>query len=156
MTDKWDRVFLSHALLWAKSSKDPNTQVGCVIADDKHVVRSQGFNGFPRGIADTAERLNDRDMKLRLTVHAERNAICSAAMVGVPLRGTTLYLAATDDSGTIWGGSPCTMCSLEIIQSGVVEIVSYTAKAFSKWRDDLEFAEALLQEAGIRIRYVDP
>lgn len=110
-------------------------------------------NGFPRGIADTSERLNDRDTKLKLIVHAERNAILNAARVGVSIKGCTLYLAATDDTGLVWGGPPCTHCTIEIIQTGIVEIVSYPVKAIpSRWHDDLKMARELLCECGMHYR----
>jgi Cytidine and deoxycytidylate deaminase zinc-binding region len=67
-----------------------------------------GFNGFPR----------DKETKLRLIVHVEVNAILNAARVGIPLKGCKLYLACTDDTGAVWGGPPCTRCSLDVIQSG--------------------------------------
>lgn len=155
MIDRWDGIFMRKALDWARDSKDPNTQVGAVIIGPDRETRSTGFNGFPRGIADTAERLSDRSMKNRLMVHAERNAICSAALVGVSLKGCTLYLAATDLTGKVWGGCPCTACTIELIQAGITEVVSYPFKAGpSAWRDDVEFARGLLAEAGIKYREV--
>ena len=65
---RWDRHFTGLALYHAKLSKDPSTQVGSVIIGPDREILSAGFNGFPRGIADTAERLNDRDTKLKLAV----------------------------------------------------------------------------------------
>jgi dCMP deaminase len=62
-------------------------------------VRATGFNDFPRGVADLPERLQDKAEKLRPIVHAEVNAILNAARVGIPLKGCTLYLACTDDTG---------------------------------------------------------
>ncbi len=103
MTDRWDHHFLDRCLLNARMSKDPRTQVGAIIVGPDREQRADGFNGFPRGIADTPERLNDRDIKMRLIVHAERNAICNAARIGVSIQGCTLYLAATDDTGMTWG-----------------------------------------------------
>ena len=40
--------------------RTPSTKVGCVVVGEDREVRSTGFNGFPRGIEDTAARLNDR------------------------------------------------------------------------------------------------
>lgn len=155
MSQKWDRHFLGMALYHSRLSKDPSTRVGSVIVGPDREILSAGFNGFPRGIADTPERLNDRDMKLKLIVHAEMNALLAAARTGVRLKGCTLYLAATDDSGLIWGGCPCTRCSVEIIQVGIAEIVSYPVKSVpSRWRDDIALAEQLIHEAGIAYRIV--
>ncbi len=155
MSERWDRHFLGMALYNSKLSKDPSTKVGSVIIGPDHEILSGGFNGFPRGIADTDERLNDRDTKLKLVVHAEMNALLAAARTGMRLKGCTLYLAATDSSGLVWGGPPCTRCTVEIIQVGISEIVSYPVKAVtSKWHDDLAMARKLIDEVGINYREV--
>ena len=147
---RWHNYFLRLALHNAGMSKDPNTQVGSIIVGPDREIRSAGFNGFPRGIADTEARLSDRDLKLRLIVHAEMNAILNAARVGISTKGCTLYLAATDASGLIWGGSPCTRCVVEIIQAGISEIVSFAPKDIpSRWHADIAFARTLLDEVGI-------
>jgi dCMP deaminase len=152
---RWDRHFLRLCLENAAMSKDPSTQVGSVIIGPDREVRSAGFNGFPRGIADTAQRLQDRETKLKLIVHGEMNAILNAARVGIPLKGCTLYLIATDYTGATWGGPPCTRCAVEIIQAGITEIVSQPFKSIpSRWLDDIEFARGILAEAGIRYREV--
>lgn len=155
MTDRWDRHFIQLSLLHSAMSKDPNTRVGSVIVGPDREVRSMGFNGFPRGIDDHWRRLQDRDFKNKCMVHAERNAILAAARVGIPLKGCTLYLAATDDSKDVWGGCPCTGCTIEIIQAGITEVVSHPFKSGpSKWRDDVELAALWLQEAGVAFREI--
>ena len=155
MSDKWDRHFLGLALYHSKLSKDPSTRVGSVIVGCDREILSAGFNGFPRGIADTPERLTNRDTKLKLVVHAEMNALLAAARTGMRLKGCTLYLAATDDTGLIWGGPPCTRCVVEIIQVGISEIVSFPVKAIpSRWHDDLALARNLIDEAGVKYREV--
>lgn len=154
---RWDRHFTGLALYHARLSKDPSTKVGSVIIGPDREILSAGFNGFPRGIADTPERLNDRDMKLKLVVHAEMNALLAAARTGMRLKGCTLYLAATDNSGMIWGGPPCTRCTVEIIQVGISEIVSYPVKAVpSRWHQDLALARQLIEEACVTYREIQP
>lgn len=153
MSERWDRHFLGMALFHSQLSKDPSTRVGSVIVGPDREILSGGFNGFPRGIADTPARLNDRDVKLKLVVHAEMNALLAAARTGMRLKGCTLYLGATDDTGMVWGGPPCTRCTVEIIQVGIREIVSYPLKtAPSRWHDDLKLARELLAEAGVTYR----
>lgn len=93
MSERWDNHFLGMALYHSKLSKDPSTRVGSVIIGPDREILSAGFNGFPRGIADTHERLHDRDMKLKLVVHAEMNALLAAARTGMRLKGCTLYEA---------------------------------------------------------------
>lgn len=155
MSDRWDRHFLELAAAHARMSKDPATRVGSVIVGPDREIVSAGFNGFPRGIADTPERLMDRDTKLSLVVHGEMNAILAAARMGARLKGCTLYLAATDSSGLIWGGPPCTRCTVEIIQAGIAEVVSWPFKdVASKWKADIERARGLLAEAGVKFREV--
>ena len=155
MTTRWDQHFLDSALLKSRMSKDPSTQVGAVIVGPDREERASGFNGFPRGIFDSRERLMDRDLKLKLIVHAELNAILNAARTGVALKGCTMYLAATDHTGEVWGGPPCTRCAVEIIQAGIIEIVSYPFKSVpSRWKDDIELSRGILREAGINYREV--
>jgi dCMP deaminase len=69
---------LGMAVHVAKLSKDPSTKVGAVILDSKRRIVSGGYNGFPRGVEDSDERLNNRETKLRMTIHAERNALSFA------------------------------------------------------------------------------
>lgn len=156
MSLRWDHHFLSLALAHARMSKDPSTQVGAVIVGPSREILSAGFNGFPCGIADTPERLAHRDTKLSLVVHAEMNAILLAARVGTRLLGSTLYLAATDDSGAVWGGPPCVRCTVELIQAGIAEVVSFPEKAKTKWHADLSLARALLSEADLVYREIQP
>lgn len=152
-TPRWDRYFLNVALTSATMSKDPSTRVGAVIIGPDREIRSAGFNGLPRGIGDTADRLHNRDMKMELIVHAEHNAILNAARIGVSLKGCTLYLAATDDSGGVWGGPPCTQCTLAVIQAGIQTVVSYPFKTGpSRWRESIDQARRLLDEAEITYR----
>lgn len=155
-TLRWDRHFLRMCQENARMSKDPNTKVGAIIVGPDREIRSTGFNGLPRFIADTPERLNDRDLKLKLVVHAEMNAVLNAARIGVSTKGCVLYLAATSATeDMVWGGVPCVRCTVELIQAGITEIVSYLFKDTpSRWLDDLTMARNLLEEAGIVIREI--
>ena len=48
----WDQYFMGIALLSAKRSKDPSTQVGaCIVNSDKKIV-GVGYNGLPQGCDD--------------------------------------------------------------------------------------------------------
>lgn len=155
MSKKWDEHFLQLCLQLASMSKDPSTRVGALLIGPDREIVSSGFNGLSRGIADNPERLNDRGLKLRLVVHAEMNAVLNAARIGARTKGLILYLAATDQTGTIWGGAPCTRCTIELIQAGIVEVVTWPFKAVpSRWAEDIAFARELLHEAGIIYREV--
>lgn len=153
----WDRFFLKLALVHAEKSKDPSTKVGAVITDFDHVLISGGYNGFPRGIQDTHERLTDREAKLKLVVHAEMNAVLAAARKGTQLLGTTLYIVALDAaSGATWGGAPCVRCTVEVIQAGIHLIVAPPMDLVpDRWRDSILESRRLLLEAGIEVREVE-
>ena len=75
----WDEYFMSIALLSAKRSADPSTQVGACIVDSNNKVVSIGYNGMPRGIDDCNLSWNrngtDLDSKYLYVCHAEFNAI---------------------------------------------------------------------------------
>ena len=143
MSEKWDRRFLELAEHISTWSKAPSTKVGCVVVGEDREIRSTGFNGFPRGIEDDAERLADREQKYPLICHAEENAIMHAARTGVSLKGNTAYVT--------W--PPCTRCTRSLIQAGVSEVVYPTGIEIpERWEDDLGIAMGMMEEAGITVR----
>lgn len=60
----WGRKYTSLAKEISTWSKDPSTQVGAVVIGEKGQLLSQGYNGFPRGINDTDDRLNNRERSM--------------------------------------------------------------------------------------------
>lgn len=139
----WHRRFLKMAQLVASWSKDPSTKVGAIIVNHKRQVCGTGYNGFPRGIEDTDERLNDRPTKYALVVHAEANAILSATC------------ADLDDFDLYVTHMPCTGCAKLIIQSGVgtVYVPLHTA-TLPTWSEEQEAAVEMLAEAEIILRHI--
>ena len=135
----WDCSFLDMAETIAKKSKDPSTKVGAVIVDDQNRPVSWGYNGFPRKIEDTPERLNNRDLKLQHTVHAEINAILFAERSR--LEGATLYT---------YPFMPCSDCCILIIQSGIQRVVSYNDDT-ERWQESFEKSKTMFKEAGIQL-----
>lgn len=143
MSEKWDHRFLDLATHIAGWSKDPSTKVGCVVVGEDREIRSTGFNGFPRGIADTDERLADRELKYPLICHAEENAIMHAARIGMTLKGCIAYVT--------W--PPCTRCARSLIQAGVVEVIyPKQLEIPERWRADFDLSTSLLIEAGLTVR----
>lgn len=115
----WDQYFMGVALLSAKRSKDPNTQVGaCLINTDKRII-GIGYNGFPSALSDDEfpweKEGNFSNTKYPYVVHAEMNAILNATQ---SLKNATLYV-------TLF---PCHECSKMLIQAGIKEIVYYGQK----------------------------
>jgi len=143
VSEKWDRRFLELAKHISKWSKDPSTKVGCVVVGEDREIRSTGFNGFPRGIKDDSDRLEDREQKYPLICHAEENAIMHAARIGVPLKGNTAYIS--------W--PPCSRCTRSLIQAGVNEVVFPSGvEVPERWRPDFDIAIGMMKEAGISVR----
>ena len=137
---KWDERFIELAKLVGSWSKDPSTQVGAVIVDEKNRIVSVGYNGFPQKISDN-DRLNDRDKKYNVIVHAEANAILFANR---DLSGCTIYT---------YPFQPCSSCSGLIIQSGIKRVVTVRTDN-DRWRTDFSTAAQMLIEAEVAIDYV--
>ena len=89
---RWKSKFMRLAEEIADWSKDRSSKVGCVIVGPSNEIRSTGFNGFPRGVADDISERLTRPEKYLWTEHAERNAIYNAARAGISLEGCTMYL----------------------------------------------------------------
>ena len=111
----WDEYFMGIAMLAAKRSKDPNTQVGACIVSEDNIIISTGYNGMPKGCSDDEfpwdrKGENEAATKYPYVVHAELNAILNAN--GRDLRGSRIYVALF----------PCNECAKAIIQSGVKEV----------------------------------
>lgn len=142
--DKWDVRFLELAKHVAAWSKDPSTRTGAAVVDEKRRVVSLGYNGFPRGVADTGERLDDRNVKYKMVVHAEANAVLFAAR---PLAGCSLYS---------WPFQPCSACAALIIQTGVSRCVAplMPERLADRWREDCAVAAGMLCEAGVALDVV--
>ncbi len=137
----WDEYFMTIALLSAKRSKDPSTQVGACIVDDDHKVVSIGYNGMPRRIDDkdlTWNKGEDLDSKYLYVCHAEFNAILNTRN-GSALKGCTLYV-------TLF---PCNECAKAIIQTGIKKVVYLS----NKYKDALSTraSRKILTLAGVEI-----
>lgn len=147
----WDRHFLQMAKHIATASKDPSAKIGAVIVNELKQVVGMGYNGFPRGIADTDERWNNRELKLQHVVHAEMNAILQA---GEKARGATIYVYPSFSLPPI-----CDNCCKHAIQSGIVGIVGYNADPenprIGRWKDSIKISEGMWNEVGNFIRSYD-
>jgi len=132
---KWDVRFLEMARNSAMWSKDPSTKVGSVIVDDDKRVISVGYNGFPKGVADN-ERLNDREEKYKMIVHAERNALLFA---NKNVKDCHIYT---------YPFIPCSVCAGMIIQAGIKRVVSVKNKN-SRWQEDFKVSRNLFHESGV-------
>jgi len=144
----WDSYYLEICKVVAARSKDPNTQIGCVVVGPAHEIRTTGYNSFPRGIRDDVPERLVRPTKYLWIEHAERNAICNAARCGTALEHCTIYVEIM----------PCMDCARAIVQAGIVEVVvsaermqQYSSEFYNQ---QFGHTETLFAEAGIKVRRV--
>lgn len=136
----WQQRFMEMAELVATWSRDPSTQVGCVIVNPRRQVVSTGFNGFPRGVDDDPARYADRATKYLMVLHAEANAVLQA---GGDVRGGTAYVTHP----------PCAQCAAVLIQAGIEKIVTRAPDAgmAERFRESFGAAEMMLHEVGVTV-----
>lgn len=144
----WGERYLKLAEHISSWSKDPNTKIGAVAVGSKGQILAQGYNGFPRGIKDTPKRLNDRELKLKLVVHAEMNLIYNASYSGTPLDGATLY---------VYGLPICSECAKGIIQVGIKKVVVSKSCIEKRphWNESWELSVKMFKEAGVLVLVMD-
>ncbi len=109
---------------------------GAIIVRDDEIVAT-GYNGAPRGRQNctdlgrcTRKSLNipaGERYELCRSVHAEANAIISAARRD--MLGGTLYLVGRDaDTGAYYPQTtPCAMCRRQIINAGITQVIARVA-----------------------------
>ena len=127
-----DNYYLDIAETVMKRSTCLRRQYGAIIVLNDEIIAT-GYNGAPRGrkncidvgkcTRDSLEVPQGERYELCRSVHAETNAIISAARRD--MIGATLYLAGRDaKTGELLDNtSPCLMCRRQIINSGIAQTV---------------------------------
>lgn len=141
MISKWDLRHLGRARYNSTYSKDPSTKVGAVIARGKIVI-TDGYNGFAPGVQDLPERYNNRELKYRMIIHGEINAIHNTRE---DLTDCTLYT---------WPFMPCSVCAAQIIKRGISRIVA-PFNDNPRWVDDFKISTLQFDEANVELCLVD-
>lgn len=136
---KWHRRFLSLARHVAGWSKDPSTKVGAVAVSPARAVIETGYNGLPRGVADTPERM-ERPAKYLWTAHAEENLVAHAARAR--LEGTTVYVTHFC----------CAACTRMLINAGVAKVVVGVGQT-NMPAETFNAARQMFCEAGVEIEH---
>lgn len=140
----WDEYFMGVALLSARRSKDPSTQVGACIVNDKNKIVGAGYNGLPIGCDDDEfpwEKQGDfLQTKYPYICHAELNAILNN--IGMDLKGCKIYTALF----------PCNECAKAIIQSGIAEVIFLSDKY--EGTDIFKASKIMLDKASVGYRKV--
>lgn len=141
----WDEYFMGVALLSARRSKDPSTQVGACIVNNQNKIVGAGYNGLPIG-CDDDEFPWQKDggfleTKYPYVCHAELNAILNN--IGIDLHGCRIYTALF----------PCNECSKAIIQAGIKEVIYLSDKY--NGNDVFKASRLMLERAGVNYRKVE-
>lgn len=148
----WHKRWMDLAALVATWSKDQSRKTSAVIVDDRNILVSIGWNGFPRDVNDKATPNDkiaaryERPAKYQWTEHAERNAIYNAAANGYKLRGCYMYIP--------W--YPCADCARGIIQSGISKLFCVKPDWHDeRWGADFLMVDEMLREAGVQVEFIE-
>jgi len=144
----WDEYFIEVMDSISKRATCNRGRSGCVIARNNQMLVS-GYVGSPVGLSHCDDVghlfkkvIHDDDSiteHCKRTVHAEQNAICQAAKLGVSLDGSTLYCRMT----------PCRTCCMLIINCGIKRVVcqrKYHAGAES---------EQMFKDAKVTLEFIE-
>lgn len=144
----WDEYFIEVMDAISKRATCNRGKSGCVIAHDNRILVS-GYVGSPVGLPHCDDIghlmkkvIHDDDSiteHCMRTVHAEQNAICQAAKLGVSLDGATLYCRMT----------PCRTCCMMIINCGIKRVVCQR-----KYHAGTE-SEQMFADAGVKIEFIE-
>ncbi|HEY5535951.1 MAG TPA: cytidine/deoxycytidylate deaminase family protein [Ignavibacteria bacterium] len=143
----WDKYFMEIADTVSKRATCDRGKSGCVIVREKQILVT-GYVGAPRGLphCDEAGHLmkqvvHEDDSVTNhcvRTVHAEQNAICQAARLGISLDKATLYCRMT----------PCRTCAMMIINCGIERVVCE-----KKYHAGSE-SENIFKDAGVILEFL--
>ena len=143
----WDEYFIKIANTVAERATCDRGRSGCVVVRNKQLLVT-GYVGSPIGLPHCDEV--GHQMKKTIhengevtnhcvrTVHAEQNAICQAAKLGISLEGATLYCRMT----------PCRTCAMMIINCGIKRVVCEM-----KYHAGQE-SEEMFKQAGIELVFI--
>jgi dCMP deaminase len=145
----WDEYFMKMTEMAGSRGTCDRGRSGCVITKDKRII-STGYVGSPIDTMHCDEAGHEmhtvthpdgsQSRHCIRTTHAEQNAICQAARVGIALEGATLYCKMT----------PCYTCAKMIINSGIKRVVcenDYHAGKRSK---------EIFAESGVQFKLLNP
>jgi len=118
----WDEYFMEMANTVSKRATCDRGKSGCVIVRNRQLLVS-GYVGSPAGFPHCDEVghqmkqithengiITNHCMR---TIHAEQNAICQAAKLGISIADATIYTRMT----------PCRTCAMLIINCGIERVV---------------------------------
>lgn len=144
----WDEYFIGISQAVSKRATCDRGKSGCVIAKNKQILVT-GYVGSPVGLSHcdeighqmktTTHEDGSQTKHCVRTTHAEQNAICQAAKLGISIEGAALYCKMT----------PCIVCAKMIINSGIKRVVCE-----KKYHAGIE-SEKLFEDAKIQLEIID-
>ena len=145
----WDEYFIEICRVVGKRATCDRGRSGCVIARDRQILTT-GYVGSPVGqphcdeVGHQFHTVTHEDGSVTQhcirTTHAEQNAICQAAKLGIPLAGSTLYCKMT----------PCYVCAKMIVNAGIKRVVC--EKQYHAAAETYD----LLKAAGVTLMILEP
>lgn len=149
----WDDYFMEISKAVARRATCNRGRSGCVITKNKQILVT-GYVGSPLGLPHCDEvghqiktvihEDGTTSQHCLRTTHAEQNAICQAAKLGILIESAILYCKMT----------PCSTCAKMIINSGIIKVVceyryhkgKESEEMFNKANVELNFLnESILQ-----------
>ncbi|MDY0017321.1 MAG: cytidine/deoxycytidylate deaminase family protein [Candidatus Delongbacteria bacterium] len=140
----WDEYFMEVMNAVSKRATCDRGRSGCVIAR-KGQILTTGYVGSPIGlphcddVGHQFKKMLHEDGSISehcvRTVHAEQNAICQAAKLGISIDGATLYCRMT----------PCRTCAMLIINSGIKRVV--VERKYQRGQE----SEDMFSQAGVEL-----
>lgn len=139
----WDDYFIGVAELVKKRSTCLRREVGAVLVKERRILAT-GYNGAPSGLPH-CEQTGCLRQKLNVPsgerhelcrgLHAEQNVLLQAAMYGVSVKGSKLYVTCV----------PCSICAKMIVNAGINELI------YSDSYPD-RIANSLFKKAGVKLK----
>lgn len=153
MNEKWISRFMQRAFDIATWSKDPDRKVGAVITSASKRVLAEGYNGFPSGLNMDEATVEDKELKLAYTVHAEMNCIVgllSSFKINNGERDRHLFLTMP----------PCVECAKFIASTTGLTGIKYVHVfnndlSKSKWNDSIKLGKSLLVEMDYEVNTIE-
>lgn len=141
---EWSDFFFGLTFLISQRSPDKSTKHGCVAVNKNNQIISCGYNGFVRGVDDSAMP-QTRPEKYLYILHAEENMLLN--MVGHLESGEKVYIS----------GTPCVPCFSKLLQAGFREFYVADRKGYTNPPlSQAEGLERLCRETGARLTVVKP
>jgi dCMP deaminase len=135
----WDMHYMFQAFAASLRSKDPSTKVGAAICSVDSQPISVGYNGLPQEVPVLKPMMDDRRLRLMVTLHAEINALHFAAK---SVSGGSIY---------VWPFPPCAQCAANLVQRNIRQVISIqaTSEATERYAEDWEVADWLYKKRGV-------